>query len=390
VTLTHKICFLSILHTFNDTRVFFKEARSLAFAGFDVTHLTAGQMPDFEDDGVMVRFYSPLSKNPILGRILNPWLLFIHALKINADCYHCNEIESWIVGCMIKLLRPQKKIIFDVHEHYPSFFENPFFPRWVSRIGSPLTLAIYRLLTPLTDYIVLVLPSLAKDFNKSNERMVVIANYASLQFSYLQREEINAGILAHFQSGKVAIHTGSIARSRGWPQLLQAISQMQYPEFTLILIGDIPNREEIMAEADHLGIAKRVKILPKVPYQEMMEYLYCADIGLILYLPDMQNHLLAWPTKFCDYMMAKLPVIAPESMERVAEAIKSDHSGLVVDPRKPDQIAQALDRLCFKEDESSQMGERGFRSVIEKYNWEVEAKKLVDMYVRLAQEIQSK
>jgi glycosyltransferase involved in cell wall biosynthesis len=388
--MTLKICFLSLIHSYDDTRVFVKEARSLANAGFDVTHLAAGQLPDFQLDGVSIKFYSSITKNPILGRLLKPWPLLVKALKIDADCYHCNEIESWIVGCVIKILRPSKRIIFDVHEHYPSFFENPFYPRWANRIGAPITIAIYGLLTPLTDFIVLVLPSLARDFNKLKDKILVVANYASLQFSHFKDEDIDPNIRAYFSSGKVAIHTGSIARSRGWPQLLQALAQMQYSRLTIILLGDIPNSDEIMAEADRLGISDHVKILPKVPYSEMMEFLYCADIGLILYLPEMQNHLLAWPTKFCDYMVAKLPVIAPITMERVAEAIRLDESGIIVDSEKPEQIAQALDRLCFNENESSRMGERGYQAVLKKYNWEVEAKKLIDMYINLSQEIQSK
>lgn len=384
-----KICFLSVLHPYNDTRIFHKEACSLVEAGFDVTHLASGEPASFEEEGVHIQRYSPITHNPILGRLTRLWPLYRQALKNDADVYHCNEIESWIVGCLIKITHPRKKIVFDVHEHYPSFFENPFYPKWVRYIGEPLTLFLYRILTPLTDYIVIALPSFAKDFRKAREKIVTISNYASLKFCDLQYENVAEEIKARYGKGKIAIHTGSIARSRGWPELLQAISQMKYPNLSVLFLGDIPNAEEIYSAAQRLGIADRVIFHEKVSYKEMMNLILLADIGLILYLPDLKNHILAWPTKFCDYMMARLPVIAPKSMERVAEAINMDQTGILVDPSNPDDIAIALDYLCLNELQAEEMGKRGYQAVKGKYNWEVEAQKLAEIYTNISKGIRS-
>ena len=44
--------------------------------------------------------------------------LYRRARAISAECYHCNEVDSWLVGVALKISgRP--RLVFDVHETFP-------------------------------------------------------------------------------------------------------------------------------------------------------------------------------------------------------------------------------------------------------------------------------
>src|SRR5438046_1598742 len=122
-----KICFLSSMHPALDKRVFYKEARGLSRAGHDVVHLAPGTGEDWVEDGVRLSTFGP-SKG-LLSRIMNMKSLYRRARMVRADVYHCNEIDSWMVGAAFRVFSGSK-FVFDVHEHYPEdFAEHYFHPR---------------------------------------------------------------------------------------------------------------------------------------------------------------------------------------------------------------------------------------------------------------------
>jgi glycosyltransferase involved in cell wall biosynthesis len=88
-----------------------------------------------------------------------------------------------------------------------------------------------------------------------------------------------------------------------------------------------------------------------------------------------------------DYMLAGLPVIAPNFAQEVVEIIKEADCGILIDPLNPDEIAQALDRLATDPQERQRLGRNGRRAVLDKYNWEAEFQKLLEMYTTLQDEL---
>src|SRR5690349_14432329 len=107
-----RICFLSSLHTATDKRVHYKEAIALIHAGFDVYHVTRDSGEADLVDGVkIIRFAGGRS---IKDRLLQLWRLYQAGRSVNADVYHCNEVDSWFVGILLKVLTGAK-LVYDVH-----------------------------------------------------------------------------------------------------------------------------------------------------------------------------------------------------------------------------------------------------------------------------------
>jgi glycosyltransferase involved in cell wall biosynthesis len=69
---------------------------------------------------------------------------------------------------------------------------------------------------------------------------------------------------------------------------------------------------------------------------------------------------------------------------RCSDIVREHECGLIVDPCDVDAIASAI-RYCVDNPLAArEMGERGRRAVMERYQWSSEAKKLTKLYAEIA------
>jgi|APSaa5957512535_1039671.scaffolds.fasta_scaffold12228_2 glycosyltransferase involved in cell wall biosynthesis len=376
-----RICFISSMHPTDDKRVFEKEACSLAIAGFDVIHLAPSseiKIRQYSVKNVKIITYPP--SNGLLSRVLNLPMLYRKAHKINADAYHCNEIDSWIVGIMLKIFNG-RLCVFDAHEHYPEEFSEvriyPWMRPFVKRI---IALTIY-ILSKFTDRIVLAKISLLKDFSfMKKEAVWVVQNYSTKSpCLFLDRNS-----LPNNKTVRI-IHLGLFNKYRGWPQLLKAISLSKCVNLELLVLGEIDDgsKNEFFNTIKKLGLDKKVFYKEWLPYKDAMELVSKSDIGIICFQPGLYNHIHALPHKMFDYMSMGIPLIAPDFSIEISKIVKDSNCGFLVDPSNPKSIAQSIDKYCDNKDLRVTMGRNGYQSVLNKYNWENEANKLITMYKEL-------
>ena len=83
-------------------------------------------------------------------------------------------------------------------------------------------------------------------------------------------------------------------------------------------------------------------------------------------------------------MAAGLPVVASD-FPLYRQFVKDARCGLLVDPTSPEEIGTAIQWLLDHPDEAKAMGQRGRQAVLEKYNWDNEAVKLLSFYEDLLQ-----
>jgi len=103
-----------------------------------------------------------------------------------------------------------------------------------------------------------------------------------------------------------------------------------------------------------------------------------ATIGWYPVLPT-PNYLKAIPIKIFEYMAAGLPIVC-SNMGFVKAIIEQVQCGLLAEPGNPEAHAVALLHLLEHPEEARKMGENGRRAVLEEYNWEREARKLLKFY----------
>jgi glycosyltransferase involved in cell wall biosynthesis len=106
-----------------------------------------------------------------------------------------------------------------------------------------------------------------------------------------------------------------------------------------------------------------------------------ATIGIFCAHPEPLN-VNGMPNKLFEYMAAGLPVIV-SNFPLWKEIVEGNNCGLTVDPMAPREIARAIGYLIGHPDEAMKMGENGRKAVLEKYNWESEGKKLLEVYAKV-------
>ena len=374
-----KICFLSSMHTPTDKRVFQKEARTLAAAGFDVVHLAPGDEPSRTVDGVRLEVYQ--AGRTLRARLLSMCRLYKRAATIDARVYHCNEVDSWLVGIALKLFR-RTIVVFDVHEHYPSTFARQHGPRALRGVVEWLMRGAFRLLTPLTDYFVFAKETVAPDFPKSQGRAITVLNCATLDGD----REDDPPVERAESDWVTAIHVGVFARERGWPELIEALRLCKSPNLRVRIVGTCTDRsaDEFRRAVSADDVKDRIEVTEWLPFEEMYRALEQADIGLVLFQPGIQNHIFAMPHKMFDYMKARLAIIVPDFAVEVTPIVKEADCGILIDTSKPQAIADAMDRLVADKTLRTAYGTRGRAAVFRRYNWERDGERLVEFYQRIA------
>ena len=111
-----KVCQLTNVHSPLDQRIYYKEAFSLAAAGYEVC--VAGPGPsDMEGVRGGVRVVTVPRGRGVSGRLVNALALFRKAASMRADIYHFHDPELLPLGLLLRLTGG--KVIYDCHEHFP-------------------------------------------------------------------------------------------------------------------------------------------------------------------------------------------------------------------------------------------------------------------------------
>ncbi len=176
-------------------------------------------------------------------------------------------------------------------------------------------------------------------------------------------------------------YVGVISEIRGISEMIRAVGMIpQHFQVRLKLAGSFyPSSLE--DDVKQLPGWERVDFLDWQSRTQVSELLGQTRIGLVLFHP-VPNHIEAQPSKLFEYMSAGIPVIISD-FPLWREIVEGAGCGLLVDPLDPQAIAEAIQWLLEHPDEAVNMGENGQKAVREKYSWDIEAKKLADIYHKI-------
>lgn len=374
-----RVCILTSVHFALDARIFYKEAKSLSRAGYDVTLIAPNKKNEVIDRIKVVALSQ--SRNRFFRFFWTIWKLLYLAKKQNSDIYHFHDPELIFVGSLLKFFT-KAKVIYDVHEHYPNVIidEYRFFPVFIRHLMSKLFIFIENFFVPSLDFVIYTTPIVGCRYRKMNILSERIENYPMLQLSNNPVE---------LSRQKYIIYLGGMAKIRGILELLEAFGDVvkKYPDWKLCLLGNINSKlfiDEINNLILKLKIKENVELISHVSYLNKEKYSSKSSIGVVTYLP-FANNISCLPNKIFDYMLVGLPVVASNFL-LWKEIIENSRCGLTVNPQDPKDIAAALEYLICNSVEARRMGENGRKAVQEKYNWEQESGKLIKVYEKLCVE----
>lgn len=370
-----RIVHLTTVHPRGDTRIFLKQAQTLAAnLPHDVWLVVADGKGGVgaEQGGVSICDVG----RPVGGRfgraLLGPGRAFFCIRKLKPTIVHFHDPELIPLGLILKLYG--HKVIYDVHEHvFQDILDKYWIPRIIRRPVSWVMNVLEWFAAKYFDAIVPATPKIAECFPA--HKTFVVQN-----FPY-RSELVSANATSYEKRPHAFAYVGSIAAIRGAREMAQALAYLDdYPDVRLEMAGDF----------SPAGLGDELRTIPSWPSviyhghvtrPEVTEILGRIRAGLVLFHP-VPYHIDAQPNKMFEYMAASLPVIASD-FPLWRQIIGSARCGLLVDPQNPKAIAEAMQWILEHPAEAEAMGRRGRKAVEETYNWEKESVKLLALYERL-------
>ena len=361
-----EVCILTSVHPSFDIRIFQKEAKTLAKAGYKVT-LIAQHEKDEIVEGIKI-LSLPKPRNRIERMTITVWQVYRKALKVDADIYHFHDPELIFIGMLLKLRG--KRVIYDVHEDVPrQNLSKSYIAPALRKPVSVMIGALEAFFAKRYDGVVTATPFINRRFLNLGANSVNVSNFPFIFELYTLENKWE-------RKEKVVCYVGGITRIRGAFEMVEAIGKTCYG---LILAGDIEPGLE--SRLNRLFGWKQVETLGFVNRNGVKEVMARSIGGLVVLYPTF-NHLDALPVKMFEYMSAGIPVIA-SNFKLWKEIIEGSECGICVDPLNPDEIAEAITWIIENPIKAMSMGENGRKAVKERYNWIQESRKLLKLYRKM-------
>lgn len=368
------VCHITCVHPADDIRIFFKECRTLAKAGYNVSLIAPGTKCE-KKEGIRIVGISPSKGGRFFRMTVTVRRVFQAALKEDPHIYHFHDPELLGVGMLLKLFTG-KKVIYDVHEDYcKQTLSKSYIPKILRKSIGFLIRIIEYLSSKIFEGIVTATDDILKNFSH-HKRAVSIKNFPILSDFSIFRENRDKN-----KEMFNLIYVGGLTEIRGINQIIKALEFIDSNrKFKLILCGRFyPTDYE--KEVRGLKGFEKVEYLGWKDPHDIPELLIRADVGIICFLPE-PNYIKALPIKLFEYMATSLPVIA-SNFPLWKEIVEGNKCGICVDPLDLEDIADTIKYFLKHPEERKKMGNNGRCAVLQKYNWEKESEKIINLYSEL-------
>ena len=360
-----RVVHLTTVHDPLDNRVFHRECRSLAAAGYEVVLLAPGEAQVV--DGIRVGGL-PRCGNRLSRMSLGVGRAFLKALATPADIYHFHDPELICAGLLLRLLG--KRVVYDIHEdNRTALQEREYLPSWLRSLVAG-TLGRVEEGASRCFHLVLAERYYAERFPRGQ----AVLNYA--RFPVLDEDRL----VARPRAGHPRlIYTGNVKTYRGAHRHARLLEHL--PEAELFLVGrcDRALAADLQACADpsrlHIdGVGGHV------PHERIVSYYlretWTAGLALFPSGPHTRRKEL---TKIFEYMAYGIPVLCADfpNLRRIVEGAEC---GICVDPENEAEAVEAVRYLWENPEVATRMGERGREAVRTTYNWDIQAGRLVRFY----------
>lgn len=369
-----KVCILTTAHSPFDERIFHKEARSLAEAGYEVVIAAPFEKSEVKE-GIRIHSVTPLSSRT--DRIWRLKTLYRVALQENADIYHFHDPDLIPVALLMSR-KHRKPVVYDVHEYYgDSLLNRHWLPKPLRKFVGGSVDRIEKWSSRSFAGIITVNGHMAELFRRENPEGEILHNYPlQRQFQFPRPEKIKPPVI---------LYLGGIKRDRGFEVILRAmiLVRKNYPEAVCELVGPIV-RSDLGQEFSDLTPwleQGNVRLRGKVPYEQVPEILAQSSIALVPLFPTL-NYQKAIPVKLLEYMAAGIPVIGSR-FGYIEEIIAKNQCGLLTEPGNPESLARDICALLKDQEKALKYGQNGWDAFHREYTWEKEQSKLLRLYERI-------
>lgn len=186
--------------------------------------------------------------------------------------------------------------------------------------------------------------------------------------------------------GEYLIYFGAVQNWQGIEVLFKAMTFLRdMPELKLVLCvsGSKPRLKYLQKLAGRLGIEQQLIWHLKVPQALVSDWLAGAAISVAPLVECSRNLTQGCcPIKIVESMAMGKPIIASD-LPVVRELLEHNHTGWLIRPDRPSELARAIRILLAHPEERRKIGENAQKKAAESLTWEASAAALATIYQQL-------
>ncbi|MCX6583576.1 MAG: glycosyltransferase [Candidatus Aminicenantes bacterium] len=367
-----KICHLTSVHPAGDIRIFEKECKSLAAHGYEVVLIIKNKEAETRDGIKIIPF--PVLKNRLLRVFLSPFRMFFLARRQEARVYHFHDPELIITGLLLRFFT-KAAVVYDIHEDYKTSIRQKYYLPGIISYPLACLFGLFEALAARFFHLVLA----EKYYSQRFPRGIQVLNYP------LPRPLTPGALPGPVSPGPARlIYTGTVSGSRGAYVHARLLTLVKDCEIYFIgscrkeeadkireIVGDQKDRLFLEGE-NQFVLPARIR-----HYYETGRWL----AGLAVF-PNSGHYRQKELTKFFEYMAAGIPIICSD-FPVWRELVEANGVGLAVNPSEPGALVEAVEFLKTHPEKAAEMGERGKQLTQDRFNWQNEEKKLLELYERI-------
>ena len=360
-----------------DPRVY-NEAISLIKAGHKVTVLAWDKNKEYPhsesmDDINIVRSYNSLLMDMLPYDIfkMHLWWFkgYYDALELHEktpfDVVHCHDLDTLPIGVKLKK-KLGLKLVYDAHEIWGYMISND-----IPKIWSNYYFKKEKKLIPHLDGLIIAEDKYADYFKTfTDKKLLSILNCKKI----LSKKYHPPNKSETFN----LLFIGRLSSTRFLLELVESVKGLKKVKCIIGGIGKEKFVEKIRQKCDE---TKNVDFIGSVPSDEVIPMTQRSDAVVCMINPNVINNKIATANKQFEAMVCGRPVICTKGT-RSGEITDIEKCGIVVD-YSVDSLRKGIIKLRDNPKLCVTLGKNALKVAINKYNWEIEEKKLVNLYDNL-------
>ncbi len=378
-----RVCEIMTSHHVWDIRIFYRYAKSLSDAGFDVHAMLFGQSEQKSFKGATLHFVGtsrdPKERIPYMPEMLRK------AIALDADIYHIHDPDFLPYALILKALKPRSAVVYDSHEDYASYaYHKEWIPDALKPAAAVLADVIEGGSSMFLDAVITADRGVAAKFRHVARDVVVVHNFPVREFVDALRpdaipyEKREFDVIYHgslpWAYAELLLDSAEILKRNGVAAKFLVHTHVHdiKPAF----------RDWITSQISQRGLDDLFIIRSRVMLEEIPQVLQNVRMGLIP-LPDDPKYYKNVPQKMFEFMAAAMPLVVSD-LPPVRDFVMGKGCAYLAKPGDANEFAEGVATLVNNPNLARKMGARGRKLVLDNYLWEDEFRnKVLPLFDRL-------